>query len=44
MIEMPAYNWRFGLTAAVTLQNRQCKFETLYTAANSVEAATMNKR
>ena len=27
MTEMPTYNWRFGATAAVAPQKRQCEIE-----------------
>jgi len=37
-------HWRFGATAAVTPQKRQCEIETLYPAASSVEAATAPSR
>ena len=42
--EMPAYNGRFGVMAAVTPQKRQCKIETLYPAGSVVEAATTPSR
>ena len=41
---MPAANGRFGVMAAVTPRKRQCKFETLYPAGSSVEAATTPSR
>ena len=37
-------NWRFGATAAVAPQKRQCKFEPLYPARSVVEAATTPSR
>jgi len=43
-IKMPAHNGRFGATAAVASQKRQCKFETLYPAGSFVEAATTPSR
>jgi len=39
-----AGNGRFGIMAAVIPQKRQCKFETLYSAGSSVEAATTPSR
>ena len=42
--EMPADNGRFGVMAAVVPQKRQCKFENLYPAGSSVEAATTPSR
>ena len=36
----PAANARFGATAAVTPQKKQCENENLYPAASVVEAAT----
>jgi len=39
-----AHNGRFGVMAAVAPQKRQCKFETLYPAGSSVEAATTPSR
>jgi len=42
--ETPAPNWRFGATAAVAPQKRQCKFETLYPAGSLVEAAATPSR
>jgi len=41
---MPAANWRFGATAAVTPQKRQCGNERLYPAGSVVEAATTPSR
>ena len=37
-------NWRFGVMAAVALQKGQCKFEPLYPAGSSVEAAAAPSR
>ena len=37
-------NWRFGVMAAVAPQKQQCKFETLYPAGSSVEAAAAPSR
>ena len=41
---MPAANGRFGVMAAVAPQKRQCEFESLYPAENSVGAATTPSR
>ena len=42
--ENTAYNGRFGVMAAVIPQKQQCKFESLYPAGSSVEAATTPSR
>jgi len=39
-----AYNERFGATAAVTPQKRQCVIESLYPAGSVVEAAASPSR
>jgi len=44
MTKMPAHNWRFGATAAVTPRKRQYEFETLYPAGSSAGAATTPNR
>jgi len=44
MEQTPAANGRFGVMAAVTPRKRQCKFESLYPAGSSVEAATTPSR
>ena len=41
---MPAYNWRFGATAAVTPRKRQCVNERLSPAETVVEAAAAPSR
>jgi len=41
---MPAANGRFGVMAAVPPRTRQCKFESLYPAGSSVEAAAAPSR
>jgi len=44
MVKKTAYNWRFGVMAAVAPQKRPYKFERLYPAGSSVEAATTPSR
>jgi hypothetical protein len=43
-MEMPAYNERFCVIAAVSPQIMQCKLASYYPAGCSVEAATTQSR
>ena len=43
-VKSTAANGRFGVMAAVIPQKQQCKFESLYPAGSSVEAATTPSR